>query len=49
MNDAMESISSVSGIQFVDRGDDNDDELKFGFTTLMKNHPLKFGFVHTWK
>lgn len=48
MNDAMQSISSVSGIQFVDRGDDNDDEVEIWFYNLdEKSSDGSFGFAYT--
>ena len=48
MIDAMESISRVSGVQFVDRGDDNDEEVEIWFYNLdEKSSSNSFGFAYT--
>ena len=48
MEDAMDAISNVSGVQFVDRGDDNDDEVEIWFYNLdEKASSGSFGFAYT--
>ena len=46
--DAMRDIESVSGLQFVDRGDDVDDEVEIWFYTLdERDAEGTFGFAYT--
>ena len=48
MEDAMEAISNVSDVQFVDRGDDNDDEVEIWYYNLdEKASSGSFGFAYT--
>ena len=48
MEKAMDSIASVSGLQFIDRGDDNDDEVEIWFYNLdRRNSEGSYGFAYT--
>ena len=48
MEKAMDSIASVSGLQFINRGDDNDDEVEIWFYNLdRRNSEGSYGFAYT--
>ena len=48
MEDAMEEISAVCSLQFVDRGDDNDDAVEIWFYNLDKRQSEgSYGFAYT--
>ena len=48
MEDAMDKISNVCGIQFINRGDDNDDEVEIWFYNLdSRSSEGSYGFAYT--
>lgn len=48
MEKAMDSIANVSGLQFINRGDDNDDEVEIWFYNLdRRNSEGSYGFAYT--
>ena len=48
MENAMDWIASVSGLKFIDRGDDNDDEVEIWFYNLdRRNSEGSYGFAYT--
>ena len=48
MEQAMDSIASVSGLQFINRGDDYDDEVEIWFYNLdRRNSEGSYGFAYT--
>ena len=48
MEQAMDTIASVSGLQFINRGDDYDDEVEIWFYNLdRRNSEGSYGFAYT--